>query len=115
MYVSEKHGCDETGDGTPEKPFKTVLKVMHYAVKEPFPEVYVDAKDENKKYELIAKSQLKKVQKIWLRETYKEADAAKREKDDAEKRTKNLEEAKQIVITEDKSLPEAKKIKINQG
>lgn len=115
MYVSEKFGCDEKGDGTPENPFKTVLKVMRYAVKEPFPEIYVDSKDENQKYELIAKSQLKKVQKIWLRESYKENDAANKEKEDAEKRAKNLEEAKQIIIKEDKSLPEAKKIKINQG
>lgn len=26
IYTSEKRGCDETGDGTKEKPFKTVKK-----------------------------------------------------------------------------------------
>ena len=32
------------------------------------------------------------------------------QKEDAEKREKNLEEAKQIVLTEDSSLPAAKKV-----
>lgn len=27
MYVSEREGCDSTGDGTEKKPFKTALKV----------------------------------------------------------------------------------------
>lgn len=75
----------------------------------------MDSKEETAKYQLIAKSQLKKIQKIFVRENYKEADANKREQDDFGKREKNLEEAKQIVIEEDKSLPEATKIKINQG
>lgn len=88
---------------------------MQHAGKEPFPEIYVDGKDENVKYELIAKSQFKKIHKIWVRENYKQEDANKKELEDAEQRLKNLELAKKIVINEDKSLPEAKKIKINQG
>ena len=27
IYTSEKHGSDETGDGTQAKPFKTVARV----------------------------------------------------------------------------------------
>lgn len=115
IYTSEKHGNDETGDGSEAKPFKTVLKAMHYAGKEPFPPIYVDGKEDDVKYQPIAKAQLKKVQKIWVRECYKEADSLKKEKEDQEKRAKNLEEAKQIVIVEDKSLPEAKSIKISKG
>lgn len=65
------------------------------------------------KYEPVSKSQLKKVQKIWVRECYKEADK-KNELDEAEQnRVKNLEEAKQIKILEDQSLPKAKRIKID--
>lgn len=88
---------------------------MRHAKKEPFPLIYVDSKDENKKYEPAAKSQLKKIQKIWMRENYKAQDKSKREEEDAEKRMKNLEEAKKVVISEDKSLPSATVIKIHEG
>jgi asparaginyl-tRNA synthetase len=66
-------------------------------------------------YEPAAKSQLKKIQKLWVREQHKSNDKAKKEGDDAEKRAKNLEDAKKIVIEEDSSLPKAKKIKISEG
>lgn len=87
---------------------------MRKAGSEPFPIIYVDGK-EGQKFEEASKSRLKKVQKIWVREKYKQDDKAKKESEDAEKRNKNLEEAKKIVIEEDKSLPEAKKIKISDG
>jgi hypothetical protein len=48
LYSSEKHGNDETGDGSSEKPFKTVLQAMRHAGKEPFPTIYVDGKEEGK-------------------------------------------------------------------
>lgn len=115
IYTSEKHGSDEHGDGSEQKPFKTILQAMRHAGKEPFPVIYTDAKEESKKYEVAAKSQLKKVQKIWLRENYKSADKAKKEEEDAEKRQKNLEDAKKIKIQEDPKLPKAKVIKIREG
>jgi asparaginyl-tRNA synthetase len=55
---------------------------------------------------------LKKIQKIWVREQYKSSDKSKREEEDAEKRSKNLEEAKKIKICEDPSLPKAIQVKI---
>jgi asparaginyl-tRNA synthetase len=67
------------------------------------------------KYEPAAKSQLKKIQKIWVREGYKGTEKSKREEEDATKRAKNLEEAKEIHIKEDTSLPKAKLIKIIDG
>jgi asparaginyl-tRNA synthetase len=67
------------------------------------------------KYEPAAKSQLKKIQKIWVREGYKGTEKLKKEEEDAVKRSKNLEEAKQIIINEDVSLPKAKLIKIVDG
>lgn len=115
LYTSDKSGSDENGDGSETKPFKTILQAMRHAGKEPFPIIYVDSKDDTKKYEPAAKSQLKKIQKIWVRENYKTQDKSKREEEDAEKRQKNLEEAKKIVITEDKSLPAVKQIKIREG
>lgn len=88
---------------------------MHFVGKEPFPLIYVDGKEENVKYEPAAKSQLKKIQKLWDRETRKAAEKNKKDEEDAEKRNKNLEEAKKIVIEEDISLPAAVKIKILEG
>lgn len=114
LFTSEKFGNDETGDGTESKPFKTVLQAMRHAGKEPFPAIFVDSKEQNKKFEEISKSQLKKVQKIWARENVKNAEKAKLEEEHAEQRLKNLEEAKKIVIEEDTSLPKAKPIKISQ-
>lgn len=115
IYTSEKHGNDELGDGSKSKPFKTILQAMRFAKVEPFPNIFADSKDEGKKFELAAKSQLKKIQKLWVRENYKNADKAKREEEDAEKRNKNLEDAQKIIVSEDKSLPAAKLIKIDAG
>lgn len=108
IYTSDKRGNDETGDGTETKPFKTILQAMRHAEKEPFPTIYVDAKEEGKIYEVAAKSQLKKIQKIWVRENYKTADKAKAEKEGNDHRQQNLEDAKKIIIKEDPSLPKAK-------
>lgn len=115
IYTSELNGSDETGNGSESKPFKTVLRAMRHAGKEPFPVIYQDSRENDKKYEPASKSQLKKVQKIWIREQHKNEEKEKKLLEDEEKRSKNLEEAKAIVIEEDKSLPEAKQIKINQA
>ncbi|CAK1541501.1 unnamed protein product [Leptosia nina] len=114
IYTSEKNGNDETGNGSEDKPFKTILQAMRCAGKEPFPTIYVDSKEESKKYDVAAKSQLKKIQKIWVRENYKAADKAKAEEEGNEKRQQNLEEAKKIVIKQDPNLPEAVSVKIYQ-
>lgn len=88
---------------------------MRHAGKEPFPAIYVDAKEEGKVFEVAAKSQLKKIQKLWVREQHKSADKAKAEEDTNEKRHQNLEESKKVVIKEDPSLPKAKIIKISES
>ncbi|CAG4933605.1 unnamed protein product [Colias eurytheme] len=113
IYTSEKRGNDETGDGSEDSPFKTILQAMRHAGKEPFPTIYVDSKDEGKTYDVAAKSQLKKIQKIWVRENYKAADKAKAEEETNDKRQQNLDEAKKIVIQQDPSLPEAVSVRIN--
>jgi len=115
MYTSEKSGSDETGNGTAEAPFKTVLRAMHHVGKEPFPTIYMDGKEEGKRYEPAAKSQLKKVVKIWQRECSKAAERAKKEAEDAEKRAKNLEEARQITLTEEPAWEKAVRLRISEG
>lgn len=88
---------------------------MRHVGKEPFPTIYVDAKEEGKTFEVAAKSQLKKIQKIWVRENYKAADKAKVEEETSERRQQNLEEAKKNIIQEDLSLPKAKVVKMYEG
>ncbi|XP_070503845.1 asparagine--tRNA ligase, cytoplasmic [Chironomus tepperi] len=117
IYTSEKRGNDETGDGSEKNPFKSILQAMRHAGKEPFPTIYVDVKDEKSEslYEVVAKSQLKKIHKLWVRESNKSAEKSKKEADDAQKREQNLEEAKKIKISEDPSWQKSKLIRINQG
>ncbi len=58
---------------------------------------------------------LKKAKKAWMldrKKTEKEEEKALREREEAEKRAKNLEEAKQIIIAEDPSKPRAQLAKI---
>lgn len=88
---------------------------MRYAGKEPFPPIHQDSREDGRKYELVSKSQLKKVQKIWVREQYKSEDKRKKLLEDEDKRLKNLEESKTIILYEDVSLPSAVLIKIRQG
>lgn len=65
------------------------------------------------KYDVAAKAALKKIAKIWQRDQYKAADKLKKEKEDAEKRMKNIEEAKLITLVEDPTKPTAKLVKIS--
>ncbi|XP_017860135.1 PREDICTED: asparagine--tRNA ligase, cytoplasmic [Drosophila arizonae] len=117
LFTSEKRGSDESGDGSETNPYKTILQAMRHAAKEPFPTIYVDSKDPkaSQLYEPAAKSQLKKLQKIFVRESQKNADKLQREAADAEKRAQNLEEARKVKISEDASLPAAQRIRIEKG
>ncbi|XP_050719903.1 asparagine--tRNA ligase, cytoplasmic-like isoform X2 [Eriocheir sinensis] len=213
IYTSEKHGSDETGDGTEARPYKTAMQALRKAGKEPFPTIYVDGKEDNQavaegggtdlnpclealdqhlsqysyigghtpsqadavvhtrlagsphtsngpahpslphfmrwykhmtsfgegvrdfpssdmsvlsqfnlpsaripqKYTVIAKSQLKKITKLWKDECKKLEARLQKEKEDEEKRAKALEEARKVTIAEDKSLPAATCIQILNG
>ncbi|XP_064474958.1 asparagine--tRNA ligase, cytoplasmic-like isoform X1 [Ornithodoros turicata] len=114
IYSSESFGSDETGDGSEGKPVKTILQAMRLAGSEPFPTMYVDGKD-GEKWVVVSQSQIKKVKKIWVREQYKAADKTKKEAEDVERREKNLEDAKKIVIQLDPSLPAPVQIKIRDA
>jgi len=112
IYTSESKGNDESGDGSKEKPLKSVLQAMRQAGKEPFPVIYCDSKKEGGDWDPVAKSQLKKIQKIWQREQYKRADLEAASAKEAERREQNLEEAKKITIENDPSLPAPALIKM---
>ncbi|CAB1319106.1 unnamed protein product [Coregonus sp. 'balchen'] len=95
LYVSDKEGDDQGGDGTTQKPFKTSLRALTFAGKEPFPTIYVDSQKEGERWAVISKTQMKNAE-------------------DSERREKNLEEAKKITIENDSSLPEPKTVKVYQ-
>uniref|UniRef100_G3SLY4 Asparagine--tRNA ligase, cytoplasmic n=1 Tax=Loxodonta africana TaxID=9785 RepID=G3SLY4_LOXAF len=57
LYVSDREGNDDTGDGTKEKPFKTGLK----------------------RWDVISKSQMKNIRKMWHREQTKSESREKKE------------------------------------
>lgn len=88
---------------------------MKFSGKEPFPTIYVDSKDEKtaEKFEVVAKSQHKKIQKIWAQQERKNADKNQREAEDAKKREQNIEEAKKIKLVN--SDEPAKAIKIRES
>ncbi|XP_053427218.1 asparagine--tRNA ligase, cytoplasmic isoform X4 [Nycticebus coucang] len=81
--------------------------------KEPFPTIYVDSQKENERWDVISKTQMKNIRKMWHREQMKSESREKKEAEDNFRREKNLEEAKKITIKNDPSLPEAKCVKID--
>lgn len=113
VYTSEKHGNDETGDGSEEKPFQNAIHAFRKHGENVT--IYVDSKDETKgKWEPLAKSQFKKIRDRVKDEERKEKAAAEREEKDRQLREERLEKAKKVVITEDKSLPTAKQLRIKE-
>uniref|UniRef100_A0AAQ5YFC8 Asparagine--tRNA ligase, cytoplasmic n=1 Tax=Amphiprion ocellaris TaxID=80972 RepID=A0AAQ5YFC8_AMPOC len=114
LYVSDKCGSDQDGDGTEQKPFKTPLKALLFAGKEPFPTLYVESQKEGERWAVISKTQMKNAKKAFNREQIKSDAKDKKEAEDNERREKNLEEAKKIVIVNDPSLPEPDTVKIHQ-
>jgi len=121
VYTSEMRGSDSGGEGTPKVPFQTVLRAMMHIGKEPFPNIYVDVKEgseaakEGKKYELIAKAQLKKVTKLWQQEVRKAEKRLEAEREAREAQIKRAEEARKITIKPDPSLPPPVKMKMSGG
>uniref|UniRef100_A0A915IZC5 Asparagine--tRNA ligase, cytoplasmic n=1 Tax=Romanomermis culicivorax TaxID=13658 RepID=A0A915IZC5_ROMCU len=94
LYISDVEGDDEIANGSEERPFKTLLKI---------------------EWEPVSQSQFKKIKKIWDRERRKDSEQMQKEIEDNERRAKNLEAAKKIVLKEDSSLPAASEIKIRQA
>ncbi|CAN6674924.1 asparagine--tRNA ligase, cytoplasmic [Trichomonascus vanleenenianus] len=112
VFVNEVTGQDTEGYGSQEKPFQTPAYAVFKAGTE---EIFV-LKDGQ--YEKISASALKKAKKGadgLVKKAEKAIKAAEQLAQREAEEAKRLEAAKQIVITEDKSLPEAQKIKILKG
>ncbi|KAA8584630.1 hypothetical protein FQN60_008415 [Etheostoma spectabile] len=113
LYVSDKCGSDQDGDGTQQKPFKTPLRALMFAGKEPFPTIYVESQKEGERWAVISKTQMKNAKKAFNREQMKCDAKEKKEAEDTDRREKNLEEAKKIVIENNPSLPKPETVKIH--
>lgn len=111
IYISDK-GNDTTGDGSEENPLKTLLQGMRLAGREPFPRFLWKSPSGNNEWEEVSLNQRKKAAKAFYVELTKKSDRDKLDTENAERRAKNLEEAKKIVFKEDPSLPKPKVIKI---
>ena len=117
-YIDEDVGADdESAVGTPSAPFKTLL----YAMKTHPPESsgYMTRKagpDGAGEWKSASDSAMKKAKKVyeqWKRKQEKNADLEVKAREEEMKRLAILDEAKKVVLEEDKSLPEAKRIRLD--
>lgn len=118
LYISDANGSDNSGDGSKEKPFKSLLQALRKAGPDASPKIFsqtADAGDAANEWQPASKSGLKKALGIYKNELKKAAKANEKEALDAALREKNIEEAKKVVIEEDKTLPVANEIKIRDA
>lgn len=118
-YIDEEVGKDDdSGVGTPTAPYKTLLHAMkaHPPESSSYMTRPKAGPDGPSEYKLASDSAIKKAKKLyeqWKRKQDKNADLEIKAREEEMKRLKILEEAKSVVIEEDKSLPEAKRIRLD--
>lgn len=117
LYINEKTGADEAGvAGSQEQPFKTPAYAL-YSVTGAEPKLFV-FKEADNEYQEISASALKKARKGCEGLKKKAAKAKEQEEKKQQQQADNAAKqmaALNIKIEEDKSLPEAKKARINQA
>ncbi|KAG0301706.1 hypothetical protein BGZ98_008119 [Dissophora globulifera] len=124
-YVDETKGSDETGNGSVETPYQSPVQALLVHGKDVKIHVWKVAaadSDEVSGYTLISPTALKKavkklaeVEKKAKKMAEQAAEQAAKDQAAAEERERVLEAAKQVVLTEDASLPKATSIKIRNG
>ncbi len=119
-YVDEDVGKDdESAVGTPTAPYKTLIHAMK--CHPPQSSKYMTRKagpDGPGEYKAASDSAMKKATKLYqqyLRKQEKNADAEVKAREEEMRRLKILEDAKSVIIEEDKSLPEAKRIRLDES
>ncbi|CEI99853.1 Putative Asparaginyl-trna synthetase [Rhizopus microsporus] len=118
IYVDELEGCDTNGQGTQDAPFKSVLK----AIEVKGDNIKIQIKKDAEGFKEISGAAFKKAKKTFAEQQKKAKKLLEQQKKQEEELKKKLEDeakalehAKSIVLTEDASLPPAKKIKIRQS
>lgn len=130
IYIDEDVGHDDaSATGTESAPYKTLLHafVQHAPTTEGIQYLtrksHTDAAGEDVdpaaklEWKPATKSAMKKATNLWeqrKKKAAKEQELAIREKAEAEKRQKVLDEAKKVVITEDASLPKPVRIRLDE-
>ncbi|KAJ5370067.1 Asparagine--tRNA ligase cytoplasmic [Penicillium cataractarum] len=130
IYIDEDVGHDDvSAAGTESAPYKTLLHafVQHAPTTEGIQYLtrksQTDAAGEDVdpaaklEWKPATKSAMKKATNLWeqrKKKAAKEQELAIREKAEAEKRQKVLDEAKKVVITEDASLPKPVRIRLDE-
>lgn len=116
FYVDDVNGLDESGDGSLQKPYKTVVAVFETHGNQAKVLIKRAGDDD---FQPLTASANKKALKLVETNAKKRAKAeeAKRQQGDAAKdaleaENKRIEAAKAIQVIEDEQLPQAKKIKI---
>ncbi|KAK3375283.1 hypothetical protein B0H63DRAFT_526546 [Podospora didyma] len=118
-YIDPATGKDDADhDGSESKPFESLYHALLQHLDQPAPTylIRVKPKEGEPTWEEPAKSAMKKA--VGRVDTYKKKLAkdqltSKKEEEERQRRLKNLEDAKKIVLTEDTSLPAAVRIKLN--
>lgn len=130
IHVDEDVGKDDpSADGSQSAPYKTLLfayiqhepkksgNLQYFTRKSETGPVSTDGDPEaRKEWKPATKSAQKKVASLYDQHKRKQAkgdELAIREREEKERRQKVLEEAKQVKLQQDSSLPEAKKIRTN--
>ena len=114
VYTSAKNGCDETGDGSIDKPFKSVLQALRKVDGDESCKIFVDNAEEGatEPFTEVSASQKKKQMKMYLGEARKTKAAEAKAAEDAARREEILAEASKISLSEDASLEAATQVKI---
>jgi asparaginyl-tRNA synthetase len=115
VHVDDKAGSDATGSGSPESPYQSLaFAILTRGADAKF----LTRSDPDKNYEEVTPSALKKGKKsaqILEGKKKKEEERASRDQKEAEEAKerleKKLQESKAIKLTEDSSLPPAKKVR----
>jgi asparaginyl-tRNA synthetase len=119
IHIDEETGLDvPEQDGSQAKPYKTVqFAYQQHTDTATYQSKRKEGDEEEATYKPAAKAALKKAAN-WVEQQKKKAgkekELALRQKKEESEREKALEEAKQIVVTEDPSLPEAKRIHLGE-
>ncbi|CAG8898982.1 unnamed protein product [Penicillium salamii] len=113
IYIDEDVGKDESANGSETAPYKTLYLTRKSQTDAAGEDVDPAAKLE---WKPATKSAMKKANNLWeqrKKKAAKEQELAIREKAEADKRQKVLEEAKKVIIKEDTSLEKPVRIRLD--
>lgn len=112
VYVSEERGNDEHWTGAQDQPFKTLVRACRHALEKGITDAAYMVLDNEQQWQPASKAGVKKAVNAAKTEIQKQQKQREREEEDSKLRDKNLEEAKQLILEQDSSLPQPQKTKI---